>query len=126
PISGPLEEMVRAGRIAAQCVLVGEQRPFISAIVALDPEELVLWAKANGLGTMTLAEAAINPAVIAEIQSYVDTANLTVSKAESIRKFVVLEDEFTEASGHLTNSLKLKRQSVLDQFEDRIEAFYRK
>ncbi|WP_417367154.1 AMP-dependent synthetase/ligase [Glutamicibacter arilaitensis] len=123
---GPLEEMVRAGRIAAQCVLVGEQRPFISAIVALDPEELVLWAKANGLGTMTLAEAAINPAVIAEIQSYVDTANLTVSKAESIRKFVVLEDEFTEASGHLTNSLKLKRQSVLDQFEDRIEAFYRK
>ncbi|WP_423299694.1 AMP-dependent synthetase/ligase [Glutamicibacter nicotianae] len=123
---GPLEEMVRAGRIVAQCVLAGEQRPFITAMMTLDPEELAVWAKAKGLGAMTLAEAAVDPAVIAEVQGYVDTANLTVSKAESIRKFVVLEEEFTEASGHLTNSLKLKRQSVLEEFEDRVEALYRK
>lgn len=123
---GPLEEMVRAGRIVAQCVLAGEQRPFITAMMTLDPEELAVWAKAKGLGAMTLAEAAVDPAVIAEVQGYVDTANLTVSKAESIRKFVVLEAEFTEASGHLTNSLKLKRQSVLEEFEDRVEALYRK
>ncbi|MBF6671335.1 AMP-dependent synthetase/ligase [Glutamicibacter sp. FBE19] len=123
---GPLEEMVRAGRIVAQCVLVGEQRPFISALVTLDHEELVLWGKAKGLGELSLAQAAVHPEVIAEIQQYVDTANLTVSKAESIRKFVVLAAEFTEASGHLTSSLKLKRQSVLDQFEDRIQEFYSK
>ncbi len=123
---GPLEEMVRAGRIVAQCVLVGEQRPFISAMVTLDPEELVLWGKAKGLGDLSLAQAAVHPEVIAEVQSYVDTANLTVSKAESIRKFVVLDEEFTEASGHLTNSLKLKRQTVLDQFEEQIQALYTK
>lgn len=123
---GPLEEMVRAGRIVAQCVLVGEQRPFISAMVTLDPEELVLWGKAKGLGDLSLAQAAVHPEVTAEVQSYVDTANLTVSKAESIRKFVVLDEEFTEASGHLTNSLKLKRQTVLDQFEEQIQALYTK
>ena len=123
---GPLEEMVRAGRIVAQCVLVGEQRPFISAMVTLDPEELVLWGKAKGLGDLSLSQAAVHPEVIAEVQSYVDTANLTVSKAESIRKFVVLDEEFTEASGHLTNSLKLKRQTVLDQFEEQIQALYTK
>lgn len=123
---GALEEMVRAGRIVAQCVLVGEQRPFISAMVTLDPDELVLWGKAKGLGDLSLAQAAVHPEVIAEVQSYVDTANLTVSKAESIRKFVVLDEEFTEASGHLTNSLKLKRQTVLDQFEEQIQALYTK
>jgi len=123
---GPVEEMVRAGRIVAQCVLVGEQRPFISAMVTLDPEELVLWGKAKGLGDLSLAQAAVHPEVIAEVQSYVDTANLTVSKAESIRKFVVLDEEFTEASGHLTNSLKLKRQTVLDQFEEQLQALYTK
>ncbi|UYQ78295.1 AMP-dependent synthetase/ligase [Glutamicibacter sp. JL.03c] len=123
---GPLEEMVRAGRIVAQCVLVGEQRPFISAMVTLDPEELVLWGKAKGLGDLPLAQAAVHPEVIAEVQSYVDTANLTVSQAESIRKFAVLDEEFTEASGHLTNSLKLKRQAVLEQFDEQIQAFYTK
>ncbi|XAZ35562.1 hypothetical protein AAHB37_04355 [Glutamicibacter halophytocola] len=94
--------------------------------MTLDHEELVLWGKAKGLGELSLAQAAVHPEVIAEIQQYVDTANLTVSKAESIRKFVVLDAEFTEASGHLTSSLKLKRQSVLDQFEDRIQEFYSK
>ncbi|WP_334122500.1 AMP-dependent synthetase/ligase [Glutamicibacter sp.] len=123
---GPLEEMVRAGRIVAQCVLVGEQRPFITAMVTLDREELVLWGKAKGLGELSLEQAAVHPEVIAEIQSYVNTANLTVSKAESIRKFVVLDEEFTEASGHLTNSLKLKRQKVLDEFDDQIQALYTK
>ncbi|WP_345473126.1 AMP-dependent synthetase/ligase [Glutamicibacter ectropisis] len=123
---GPLEEMVRAGRIVAQCVLVGEQRPFITAMVTLDREELVLWGKAKGLGKLTLEQAAVHPEVIAEVQSYVNTANLTVSKAESIRKFVVLDEEFTEASGHLTNSLKLKRQRVLDEFDDQIQALYTK
>ncbi|WP_159614351.1 long-chain fatty acid--CoA ligase [Glutamicibacter sp. JC586] len=123
---GPLEEMVRAGRIVAHCVLVGDQRPFIAALVTLDREELVLWGKSNGLGELTLSEAASHPQVIAEVQKYVDTANLTVSKAESIRKFVVLDEEFTEESGHLTNSLKLKRQSVIEQFDEQIQALYTK
>lgn len=123
---GPLEEMVRAGRIVAQCVLVGENRPFIAAMVSLDPEELVLWAKAQGLGPMSLAEAAANPQVIQEVQSYLDLANSTVSKAESIRKFVVLPVEFTEESGHLTSTLKLKRHDVLRDFAQRADELYQR
>ncbi|WP_315973718.1 hypothetical protein [Glutamicibacter sp. M10] len=107
-------------------MLVGDQLPFIAALVTLDHEELVLWGKAKGLGELSLAEAATHPEVIAEVQTYVDTANLTVSKAESIRKFVVLDDEFTEASGHLTNSLKLKRQAVIEQFDQTIQGLYTK
>ncbi len=118
--------MVRAGRIVAQCVLVGENRPFIAAMVSLDPEELVLWAKAKGLGSMSLAEAAANPQVIQEVQSYLDLANSTVSKAESIRKFVVLPVEFTEESGHLTSTLKLKRQDVLRDFAQRADELYQR
>ncbi|MFJ2618804.1 AMP-dependent synthetase/ligase [Glutamicibacter sp. NPDC087344] len=123
---GPLEEMVRAGRIVAQCVLVGENRPFIAAMVSLDPEELVLWAKAKGLGPLSLAEAAVNPQVLQEVQSYLDLANSTVSKAESIRKFVVLPVEFTEESGHLTSTLKLKRQDVLRDFAANTDALYQR
>lgn len=123
---GPLEEMVRAGRIVAQCVLVGENRPFIAAMVSLDPEELVLWAKPRGLGELTLSEAAVHPQVLEEVQQYVDAANGTVSKAESIRKFVILPEEFTESSGHLTSSLKLKRQTVLEDFDHEVQELYRR
>ncbi|WP_313814881.1 long-chain fatty acid--CoA ligase [Glutamicibacter sp.] len=123
---GPLEEMIRAGRIAAQCVLVGDNRPFIAALISLDPEELVLWAKAKGLGTLSLAQAAKNQVVLDEIQSYVDMANLTVSKAESVRKFVVLPVEFTEESGHLTSTLKLKRQEVLKDYAWQIDQLYQR
>ena len=121
---GPMEEMVRAGRIAAQCVVVGENRPFVAALVTLDPEELVLWAKSRQLGELTLAQAAVHPQVLAEVQQYVDAANRTVSKAESIRKFTILPDEFTEASGHLTSSLKLKRIAVIEDCGTQIEQLY--
>lgn len=123
---GPLEEMIRAGRIAAQCVLVGDNRPFIAALISLDPEELLLWAKAKGLGNLSLEEAAQNQQVLQEIQSYVDTANLTVSKAESVRKFVVLPVEFTEDSGHLTSTLKLKRQEVIKDYAQEIDNLYQR
>ena len=123
---GPLEEMIRAGRIAAQCVLVGDNKPFIAAMVTLDPEELVMWAKSKGLGPFTLEQASQNPEVLAEIQSYINTANLTVSKAESVRKFVVLPVEFSEESGHLTSTLKLKRQEAINDYSDQIDALYQR
>ncbi|MGP9606895.1 AMP-dependent synthetase/ligase [Glutamicibacter sp. 287] len=123
---GPLEEMVRAGRIVDQCVVVGENKPFIAALVTLDAEELTLWSKARDVGQLTLGEAALHDKVRTEVQSYIDAANQTVSQAESIRKFVVLPAEFTEASGHLTSSLKLKRQQVLDDFVSETEELYRR
>ncbi|MGR6901865.1 Long-chain-fatty-acid--CoA ligase FadD15 [Glutamicibacter creatinolyticus] len=123
---GPLEETVRAERIVAHCILVGDNRPFISALVALDHEELALWAKARNLGELSLRQAATHPQVIAQVQQAVDAANLTVSKAESIRKFQILPDELTEASGHLTSSLKLKRQEVLDTYATVIGGLYQR
>lgn len=121
---GPLEELVRTSRIVSQVVVVGENRPFVAALVTLDPEGLGPWATANGLGGLTLARACTHPLVVREVQAAVDLANATVSKAEGIRKFVLLEREFTEASGHLTPSLKLKRGSVIDSCAADIEALY--
>lgn len=123
---GPLEEVVRANRIVAHAQLVGDGRPFISALIALDPDELALWARTHELGELSLAQAAGHPEVIAEVQRAVDTANHTVSKAESIRKFTVLPEELSEASGHLTSSLKVKRQAVLDSYPELVEGHYRR
>ncbi|WP_404289600.1 AMP-dependent synthetase/ligase [Glutamicibacter arilaitensis] len=123
---GPLEEMVRAGRIVDQCVVVGENKPFIAALVMLDAEELMLWTKSREMGQLTLAEASLHESVLSEVQSYIDAANQTVSQAESIRKFVVLPAEFTEASGHLASSLKLKRQQVIEDFVSEVQELYRR
>lgn len=122
---GPMEETVRSGRLVAHAMLIGDNRPFVSALVALDPEELALWARNRDLGDLPLARAAQLPEVIAEVQQLVDAANRTVSQAESIRKFKIIPEELTEASGHLTSSFKLKRQTVLDSYPELIEELYR-
>ncbi|MFL4473436.1 AMP-dependent synthetase/ligase [Paeniglutamicibacter sp. MACA_103] len=123
---GPLEEIIRASPLVSQVVLVGENRPFIAALLTLDPDELAPWCRANSLPALSGAQAAAHPAVLAELQGAVDAANATVSRAEGIRKFAVLEAEFTEESGHLTPSLKVKRASVIKDFEDRVEEIYRR
>jgi len=123
---GPLEEVVRAGRIVSQCVVVGDDRPFISALVTLDADELGPWAQANGLpADLSVERAAKEPRVITEVQSYVDAANRTVSRAEGIRKFAVLGSDFTEADGHLTASMKVRRGAVIADHAENIEALYR-
>ena len=124
---GPLEELVRAGRLVSQCVVVGDDRPFISALVTLDADELGAWAKANGLPEeITPAQAARDSRVLAEIQTFVDAANRTVSRAEGIRKIAVLPEDFTEAAGHLTASMKVRRGAVIEDFAERIEELYRR
>lgn len=120
-----LEDPIRANPIIGQVVVVGDQRPFISALVTLDPEMLPTWLANNGLDKdMSLAEAAKNAAVRAEVQSAVDAANTRVSRAESIRKFSILESEWTEASGHLTPKLSIKRNVIMNDFADEIAAIY--
>ena len=123
---GPLEEIIRASPLVSQVVLVGENRPFIAALLTLDPDGLAPWCRANALPTLSGAQAAAHPAVLAELQEAVDAANATVSKAEGIKKFAVLEAEFTEESGHLTPSLKVKRASVASDFRSLIEELYRR
>ena len=120
-----LEDPIRANPIIGQVVVVGDQRPFISALVTLDPEMLPTWLANNGLETtMSLADASKNAAVRAEVQRAVDAANSRVSRAESIRKFTILDSEWTEASGHLTPKLSIKRNVIMNDFADEIAAIY--
>ncbi|MCK2037192.1 long-chain fatty acid--CoA ligase [Microbacterium sp. SSW1-49] len=120
-----LEDPIRANPIIGQVVVVGDQKPFISALVTLDPEMLPTWLANNGLPSdLSLADASKNAAVRAEVQSAVDAANARVSRAESIRKFTILDSEWTEASGHLTPKLSIKRNVIMKDFADEISALY--
>ncbi|AYF99222.1 AMP-dependent synthetase/ligase [Protaetiibacter intestinalis] len=120
-----LEDPIRANPIVGQVVVVGDQKPFISALITLDPEMLPVWLNNNGeAGDMSLEEAANNPKVQAEVQRAIDAANARVSRAESIRKFQILPIEFTEASGHLTPKMSIKRAVIVKDFAPQIEALY--
>ena len=118
----PLEEEIAKCPIVEHCVVVGDQRPFIGALVTLDPESLALWLPAHGLSTETPVDRlATNAAVREEIQQYVDKANATVSRAESVRKFAVLGTQFTQENKCLTPSLKVVRPAVNRVFADVID-----
>ena len=118
----PLEEEIAKCPIVEHCVVVGDQRPFIGALVTLDPESLALWLPAHGLSTETPVDRlATNAAVREEIQQYVDKANATVSRAESVRKFAVLDTQFTQETKCLTPSLKVVRPAVNRVFADVID-----
>ena len=118
----PLEEEIAKCPIVEHCVVMGDQRPFIGALVTLDPESLALWLPAHGLSTETPVDRlATNAAVREEIQQYVDKANATVSRAESVRKFAVLDTQFTQENKCLTPSLKVVRPAVNRVFADVID-----
>lgn len=119
----PLEEEIAKCPIVEHCVVVGDQRPFIGALVTLDPESLAIWLPAHGLSTETPVDRlATNAAVREEIQQYVDKANAMVSRAESVRKFAVLDTQFTQENKCLTPSLKVVRPAVNRVFADAIDS----
>nr|WP_221208820.1 AMP-dependent synthetase/ligase [Nocardioides albus] len=120
-----LEDRLRAHVLVDQCIVVGDGQPFIGAIVTIDPEALPTWAEANGKSGDI--EALVEDEDLrAAIQSAVDDANKAVSKAESIRKFAIIPDSWTEEGGQLTPSLKLKRNVVLREFSHEVDALYAK
>jgi len=120
-----LEDPIRSNPLISQVVVVGDQKPFISALVTLDPEMLPVWLHNNGESAdMTLDQACTNPKVVAEVQKAVDAANTRVSRAESIRKFVILPVEFTEDSGHLTPKMSIKRGPIIGDYADVIDGLY--
>jgi long-chain acyl-CoA synthetase len=121
---GPLEDRLRAHPLVGQALVVGNDKPFVAALITLDPEALDQWKHDNGRESATLAGLATDPAVLAEVQAAVDDANSTVSRAEQIKKFTILDTEFTEESGHVTPSLKLKRNVVYRDFAKDIDALY--
>ncbi|MGZ4603102.1 MAG: AMP-dependent synthetase/ligase [Kineosporiaceae bacterium] len=119
-----LEDRLRANALISQTMVVGDQRPFIAALITLDAEMLPGWLAAHGKPPLDRRAAAQDPDVRAEIQRAVDHANEAVSKAESIRKFLILDTDFTEAEGHLTPKLSLKRAVVVKEFASQIESIY--
>lgn len=120
-----LEDILRADPIIGECVVVGDGKPFIGAIMTLDSETLPGWLESKGLNPeMSLSEAATNDTVREHIQAAVDRANATVSRAESIRKFTILGYEFTLEDGTLTPKLSIKRHVVLERIHDEIEELY--
>ncbi|MFC5754510.1 AMP-dependent synthetase/ligase [Actinomadura rugatobispora] len=121
----PLEDRLRAHPLISQCLVVGDGRKFISALITLDQEALGPWKERNGKpAAMTLDELRRDPEVIAEIDGAVAEANRTVSQAEAIKKYEILGVDFTEEAGHMTPSLKVRRHAVMKDFADEIDALY--
>lgn len=122
-----LEDQLRAHPLISQAMVVGDAQPFIGALITIDPEALEGWKQRNSKADIaTAADLATDPDLLAEVDAAVKQANLAVSHAESIRKFRILPVDFTEATGELTPTMKVKRKVVAEKFADAIEAIYTK
>ncbi|GAA4746797.1 long-chain fatty acid--CoA ligase [Gordonia alkaliphila] len=121
----PMEDIMRAHPLISQAMVVGDQQPFIATLITLDPEAVPGWLERNGKNAATtMRELVKDPQLHAELQTAVDEANATVSHAEAIKKFRVLLEDFTEETGELTPTLKVKRKVVAEKFSRQIEKIY--
>jgi long-chain acyl-CoA synthetase len=121
-----LEDRLRAHPLVSQCMVVGDNQPFIAALITIDPDMAKGWIAANNKTGATIATLVNDPDLIAVIQTAVDEANKAVSKAESIRKFAILAEDFSIAGGQLTAKLSVKRHVVAEQYAETIKALYTK
>ena len=119
-----LEDRLRAHPLISQCIVVGDNQPYIAALVTIDPEAIKSWIVANKKDGATIADLTKDPDLIAVIQTAVDEANKAVSRAESIRKFTILPVDFTIAGGHLTAKLSVKRHVVQKEFASEIAELF--
>ncbi len=122
----PLEDWLRAHPLVSQCMVVGDNRSYITALLTLDPDGLHHWRQMVKKQDVPLRELVHDEELRTSLQKAVDEANRLVSRAESIRKFTVLPVDFTEERGHLTPSLKLKREAIARDFASEIEELYRR
>ncbi|MEU5028227.1 AMP-dependent synthetase/ligase [Streptomyces milbemycinicus] len=120
----PLEDRLRAHPLVGQCMVIGDNRPYVTALLTLDPDGLAHWRRMASRQGVPLRRLVTDELLLAEVKRAVDDANELVSRAESIRRFAVLPVSFTEESGHLTPSLKLRRAVVARDFAEEIEALY--
>ena len=121
----PLEDRVRAAWIVGQCMVVGDARPYIAALVAIDPESFEAWKSTHEVDpAASIADLVDDPVLRADVQAAIDEANRTVSTAESIRRFCIVPTDWTEEGGQLTPSMKLRRNVVLAEHADLLERLY--
>jgi len=121
-----LEDRLRAHPLVSQCMVVGDNQPFIASLITIDQDMLKGWIAANNKTGATVETLLNDPDLIAVIQTAVDEANKAVSKAESIRKFTILPKDFTIAGGQLTAKLSLKRHVIGEQYAAEITALFAK
>ncbi|MFD3546172.1 AMP-dependent synthetase/ligase [Streptomyces sp. NPDC058655] len=121
----PLEDWLRAHPLVGQCMVVGDNRPYVTALITLEPDGLAHWRQMHKKQDVPIRELVRDEELRAELQRAVDEANALVSRAESIRRFTVLPVDFTEERGHLTPSLKLKRGVIARDYAGQIDALYR-
>lgn len=122
---GPLEDRMRSHALVSQAVVVGDGRPYIGALIALDQDAFARWRTENGKGDQTtVADMRDDPDLRAAVKSVVDDANSTVSHAEAVKRFVILDRDLTEMAGELTATLKIKRPVVAAHFGAQIESLY--
>ncbi|MFI5914895.1 AMP-dependent synthetase/ligase [Dactylosporangium sp. NPDC051541] len=120
-----LEDRVRAHALISQCMVIGDRQPFIAALITIDPDALPAWKSANGKpADASMESLAGDEQLRAEVQKAIDEANQAVSKAEAIKVFRILPRDFTEATGELTPSLKVKRNVVMKEYAGDIAAIY--
>ncbi|MFZ2228667.1 MAG: long-chain fatty acid--CoA ligase [Candidatus Nanopelagicaceae bacterium] len=119
-----LEDRLRAHPLVSQCMVVGDNKPYIAALITLDLDSLKPWVAIHKKEWTSIAELAKDPDLIAVVQTAVDEANKAVSRAESIRKFTILPTDFTIVGGQLTAKLSIKRNVVAKEFAAEIEALY--
>ena len=119
-----LEDRLRGHPLVSQVVVVGDQRPYIGALITLDPEGVPGWLAAHGKPAMSVAEAAKDPDVLASLDKAVERTNRAVSRAESIRRYRILDRDLTIADGYLTPKLSVRRAEVLKDFAADVEAVY--
>ncbi|MEU7241332.1 AMP-dependent synthetase/ligase [Streptomyces sparsogenes] len=120
----PLEDRLRAHPLVGQCVVIGDNRPYVTALLTLDPDGLAHWRRMRRREGVPIGRLVTDELLLAEVRRAVDDANELVSRAESIRRFTVLPVAFTEEAGHLTPSLKLRRAAVARDFAEEIDALY--
>ncbi|MFJ3634182.1 AMP-dependent synthetase/ligase [Streptomyces sp. NPDC090112] len=121
----PLEDWLRAHPLVGQCMVVGDNRPYVAALITLEPNGLMHWRQMHKKQGVPIRELIRDEELRADLQRAVDEANRLVSRAESIRRFAVLPGDFTQARGHLTPSLKLRRGAIARDYADRIDELYR-
>ncbi len=120
-----LEDRLRSHPLISQCMVVGDQRPYVACLITVDPDAWPVWKRANGKpADATLADLRDDPDLLAELQAGVEQANSVVSHAEGIKRFRILDTDWTEEGGQITPSLKIKRNVVLAEFAGEIEAIY--
>lgn len=120
----PLEDRLRSHPLVGQCMVIGDNRPYITALITLEPDGLAHWRQMNKKQDLPPEQLVRDERLLADIQRAVDDANELVSRAESIRRFAVLPVDFSEETGHLTPSLKLRRAAVARDFAEDIAVLY--